>query len=146
MQLVPTGYDSRGRARSLKRVETPAPVRPQVIDVAPIMAPAPRVERLRNQTTGSHTDRAIGFSIATWQLSFVVGLALIVIVRFFTAFPLLSLVTATIFFAGFLIVWAGAFFLHVVFSAEGVELLDTIFLWRYLNREQAERHRRYRGH
>ncbi len=146
MDLVPTGYDSRGRARSLKRVETPAPMHSQVVDMSPIQAPIQRVERLRSQTTGSHTDRAIGFNIATWPLSFVVGLGLVVIMRFFAEYPLLSFTTAVVFFSGFLAVWAGAFFLHVVFSAEGIELLDTLLMWRYINREQAERHKRYRGH
>ncbi len=119
-------------------------MRPQVIDMAPIQ-PVQRVERVRAQVTGTYTDRAKGFALTTWQLSFIVGLALVVVVRFFKEYHLLSFTTAVIFFAAFLVVWTLAFLAHTFVSPEGVELLETIFLWRFIRAEQKERHRRLRG-
>lgn len=94
---------------------------------------------------GSYSDRARGFSIATWQLSGVVAVAAVILSQLMFDYPLLSVATLAWLVGGFFVVWLAAFLLHTFVSAEGVEFLEAWRLWRYVEREQAERWRRYRG-
>ena len=92
---------------------------------------------------GTYTDRAKGFSIATWQISAVTGLSAWLVAGL-QGTAMLSLAGLGALLAGFFVVWLLAFALHVFVSAEGTELFRAWGEYRLLREEQRERHRRYR--
>jgi len=105
------------------------------------LRPAPRTQ---TAVTGSHLNRAWAFSVKTWQLSLIVGVGVWLAARILKGYPLLSLGAILWLVTGFGLVWAGAYILDTVVSPEGAELIDTLLFWRFMNREQKERHRRMR--
>ena len=110
------------------------------------MPPAlrPDASPVAENLTGGYKDRAIGFSIKTWQLSLVVAVvAWLIGGKLLTDHPLLSLGALAWLITGFALVWAGAFVLDLAVSPSGVELLNVLLFWRYLSREQRERFRHY---
>jgi energy-converting hydrogenase Eha subunit C len=110
------------------------------------MPPAlrPDASPVAEQLAGSYRDRAVGFSIRTWQLSLVVAVvAWLIGGKLLTDHPLLSLGALAWLITGFALVWAGAFVLDLAVSPSGVELLNVLLFWRYLSREQKERFRHY---
>lgn len=138
--------DNRGNPRHLVVIEdddAPAPI--VEVETTNIVSPLPeaRVIKAQSMVTGSYTDRARAFSIRTWQLSMVTGLGLVVAAYALASSPLSFLAAAAWFFAGFLVVWTLAYLADVFVSAEGSQLAETLLLWRFLDKEQSERHRRY---
>lgn len=101
-----------------------------------------RPERVQLVLAGSYSDRAKGFTIATWQLSAVVAVAAVVVSKLLFAYPLLSVVALAWFVSGFLVVWLIAYLVHTFVSAEGAEFIETWRHWDYIEREQRERLRR----
>jgi len=93
---------------------------------------------------GSYTDRAKGFSLATWQLSTVTGVATWSIAGQITGAPLLSLGLLAWFVGGYFAVWLTSYAMHVFVSPEGVELFRAVGEYRLLREEQKERHNRNR--
>jgi len=93
---------------------------------------------------GSYTDRAKGFSISTWQLSTVTGVACWTVAAQVTGAPWLSLGLLAWFVGGYFAVWLLSYAMHVFVSAEGVELFRAAGEYRLLREEQKERHKRYR--
>jgi len=94
---------------------------------------------------GSCTDRAKGFSLATWQLSTVTGVATWAIAGQITGASLLSLGLLAWFVGGYFAVWLVSYAMHVFVSPEGTELFRAAGEYRLLREEQKERHRRYRA-
>jgi hypothetical protein len=144
--LAVVDVDGRGNPRHLVVIpDDDAPA--QLVEVEPtnIVSPLPeaRVIKAQSIVAGSYTDRARAFSIRTWQLSMVTGLGLVVAAYALASSPLSFLAAAAWFFAGFLIVWTLAYLADVFVSAEGSQLAETLLLWRFLDKEQSERHRRY---
>ena len=93
---------------------------------------------------GTYTDRAKGFSIATWQLSAITGLG-VWLVAGLRGTAMLSLAGLGALLAGFFVVWLLSYAMHVFVSAEGTELFRAAGEYRLLREEQKERHRRYRS-
>jgi len=93
---------------------------------------------------GSYTDRAKGFSLATWQLSTVTGVATWSIAGQITGAPLLSLAVLAWALGGYFAVWLTSYAMHVFVSPEGVELFRAVGEYRLLREEQKERHNRNR--
>lgn len=93
---------------------------------------------------GSYTDWAKGFSIATWQLSTVTGVAVWTVAAQVTGAPLLSLGLLAWFVGGYFAVWGISYAMHVFVSPEGTDLFRAVAEYRLLRQEQKERHRRYR--
>lgn len=108
----------------------------------PVTIP-PQPIRSTSHLEGSYSDRARGFSIATWQMSSVTAVSTVVLSQLAWGYPILSLTTLAWLVTGYLLVWFVSFTLHTVVSPEGADILNTVFMWRYLRREQNERHRRY---
>ena len=124
------------------------PVREDHIDREIIPAKAGQlrtVSRTQTTVTGSHLNRAWAFSVKTWQLSLIVGVAVWLTARILKGYPLLSLGAILWLVTGFGLVWAGAYILDTVVSPEGAELIDTLLFWRFMSKEQKERHRRMNG-
>lgn len=130
-------------------------------DNAKFVAPLPRAEivesepvhlpeaatggsiRTTSHVEGSYTDRAWSFSVATWQLSTVVGIAAWLLSAHLISYPLLSITGLLWVISGYLAVWFASYLIHVFVSPEGIELFHVAMMWRYLNREQKERLKRY---
>ena len=99
--------------------------------------------RSTSHLEGNYSDRARSFSIATWQMSSVTAVSTVVLSQLAWGYPILSLTTLAWLVTGYLLVWLASFTLHTLVSPEGVDVLNAVFMWRYLKREQTERHRRY---
>lgn len=112
-----------------------------MIEPSPVMSPVAPMVRSTSHIEGSYEDRARGFAVSTWQSSVVTGAGLVIAALVLGgSFSFVAL--SGWFFTGFCAVWLVSFALHTFVSAEGSEFLSTLFLWRFLEREQAERHRR----
>ena len=72
------------------------------------------------------------------------GVGVWLLARILKGYPLLSVGAILWLVAGFAIVWAAAYLLDTLISPEGAELLDVVLFWRYMGREQKERHSRMR--
>lgn len=96
-------------------------------------------------TTGDHVSRAWAFTIKTWQLAALAGFASwLILGHLATGHPLLSLGAVVWLITGVIVVWAGSFLLDWLSSPETANLFDVLLFWRYMSREQKERHRRMR--
>jgi len=113
--------------------------------IPPEAAPMRKAPQNQVTVTGTHLNRAWAFSVKTWQISAVVGLvAWLIGGKLLANHPLLSLGALAWLLTGFGLVWAGAYVLDALVSPEGAELLDTLLFWRFMAREQKERHERLR--
>jgi hypothetical protein len=134
--LVPV-EGSNGRQLRVARGEVIEPEYMQLPTRADVPAITAHVE-------GSYTDRAKGFSIATWQLSAVTGLVAWVVAGLSGA-VMFSLAGLAWLVTGFFAVWLVSFALHTLVSPEGADLFRAAGEYRLLREEQKERHRRYTG-
>lgn len=116
-----------------------------VVDAAALAEQQARAQPVQERLTGSYRDRAIGFSIKTWQISALVGVGLWLLARVAADVPLLSIKAILILLAGAGVVWGIAFALDLLISPAGVALYNARRLWNHIDREQAERHRRFGG-
>ena len=117
------------------------PVQVQVLPPeAPMVQPASMAE---SQVHGSYQDRARGFNLVALPLAGGVGVGSLIVGLVGFSIPFFSLAALTWLWSGFLLTWLAAWITHLLFSADGVSLLHTVGLWRYLQREQAERWRFY---
>ena len=96
----------------------------------------------RSEVVGDYRDRAEGFQLATVPiaLAFGVGVLLVSVVGFST--PLFSVAALTVFWVSFLAWWLLAYAIHLLFSPDGTAFIGAVRGWRYIEREQAERHKR----
>lgn len=142
IELHPINPDAHGRATRYEviRHEDTRP-QPYIIgaDDAPMLPP--QLVRSQSLVEGSWSDRATGFRRSTMIPAIVVGvLSAIAAGVFGSSFALWTLLAA--FWGGFAGVWLIAYALHVFVSAEGSQFVETLFLWRFLAREQDHRHQR----
>ena len=95
----------------------------------------PTIERLG----GSYKDRAIGFSIKTWQVALLFGIIAWLLARIGAGWPLFSIKALLVlaFAAG--AVWFAAFALDAMLSPAGVAWYNSRRFWNYMDREQKER-------
>lgn len=140
IDLIPTEFKNGRAVRyEVVRDEPQARVEP----LAPIVSPLPveRVPRVQYQITGSPVDEAQGFNMRVSSLAAVLAggvvLAALVFGATFTFWTALMWFGSV--FAG---VWLLAFVWDTARSPWGIELVHTLLLWRFLEREQVERHRR----
>jgi small-conductance mechanosensitive channel len=143
MAIVET--DSRGNARHLIVIpdeEAPAPI--VHTEAAQLPTRPAATSRAAAQVTGSYQDRARGFSHVTLNLALVTGLAVLTAAVFLQGGALTLAATLVYFMSGFFATWLIAYILHVFVSPEGVEFVEVFMYWRFIGREQEERHRRMR--
>lgn len=144
----PQPYEERTQPAPLARRQTfvpPAqPVQPLPAQPAPLEGfnvPSPATANVELRT--SYTDRAKGFVWAITPVAAVTGvLACVGAVGLFSV-PLLSWALLQTFLAFFCLTWGIGYGLHLLMSPDGALLLNTLFLWRTVQREQEDRHRRY---
>ncbi len=99
------------------------------------MTAQPVVEKLM----GSYQDRAIGFSIKTWQVSLLFGVIAWLLARVGAGVPLFSVRALLILALGAGVVWFAAFALDLLLSPAGVAWYKARRFWNYMDREQRER-------
>ncbi len=99
------------------------------------MTAQPVVEKL----VGSYQDRAIGFSIKTWQVSLLFGVIAWLLARVGAGVPLFSVRALLILALGAGVVWFAAFALDLLLSPAGVAWYKARRFWNYMDREQKER-------
>lgn len=138
IDLVPVRRDAQGNVREWRVERTGAQLcapTPAPIEAPPLPAP-----RTTAHLDGTYSDRARGFSIATWQLSTVTGLAAWLLTSGLLTYPLLSITGLLWAVSGYLITWLAAYLVHTLASPEGVDLFNAVQFWSYLRREQRHRH------
>jgi hypothetical protein len=134
--------DHHGNPRHYQIVHVEPEQHPVVVDNSPTLSPLTPVQpRSTAHVQGSYQDRAWGFSIKTSLLALVVGIGMTLGAYFIGGVA--GAILLMYFIGGFLAVWLASFVLDTLASSEGTQLLETVFLWRYLSREQSERHRRH---
>lgn len=122
--------------------EMPAPVvRYEPLQPLELLPPA-SVAHVELRTT--YTDRARGFQAATLPVSVAFGIGGALVAALGWQIPWLSLSMLAIFWLAFLAWWLLGWAVHHIVSPDGVALIHALLGWRYLQREQTERHRRYR--
>ena len=143
-------YDTQVQAGLVRRSSGPAfvaadakPITPAKVEILPpdkmpdTGAPPAKVQ---NVTTGSHIDRAQGFSHVTGRLALTMGgLGVLVAIVGFSV-PLFSLAVLAWFGGLYVATWLIAYLLHVFVSAEGAAWTDVRKGWRWLDKEQSHRH------
>ncbi len=99
------------------------------------MSAQPVTEKL----TGGYKDRAIGFSIKTWQVSLLFGVIAWLLARVGAGVPLFSVRALLVLALGAGVVWFAAFALDLLLSPAGVAWYKARRFWNYMDREQIER-------
>lgn len=132
---------------SLARRSNFVPAASRVIEVQPpvpmegfnVPSPAQSMVELRT----SYTDRSKGFVWAITPVAAVTGLlAVIASVALFSV-PVLSWSVLQVFLAFFCSTWVLGYVAHLLVSPDGALFLNTLMLWRTVQREQRHRHDRY---
>ena len=109
------------------------------------MDPATLAERqsaaqpVQERLTGDYTNRAIGFSIKTWQIALLAGLGMWLFSRVGAGVPLFSIRAMLWLLAGTGVVWMAAFALDLLLSPVGVAWYNARRFWNFMDREQKER-------
>ncbi len=116
-----------------------AAVSPSALAERQMMA-QPVVEKL----AGGYKDRAIGFSIKTWQMSLLFGVIAWLLARVGAGVPLFSMRALLILALGAGLVWFAAFAIDLLLSPAGVAWYKARRFWNYMDREQRERFEHYR--
>ncbi len=122
--------------------ETPATiVRYEPLQPAELLPPA-SIAHVELRTT--YTDRSKGFQVATLPVSVAFGIGGALVAALGWKIPWLSVSMLAIFWLAFLAWWLLGWAVHHIVSPDGVALIHALLGWRYLQREQAERLKRYR--
>ena len=113
-----------------------AKVKPQVTK-GEVMPPVQGFQMATYGTMATtYQDRARGFRYVMLPVSIVAGgvCSLIGIVNF--AVPIISAITLLIFGLGFCLIYTLGWLGTNLFSPEGIDLVNSFFMWRYVKREQ----------
>jgi len=126
--------DGRTTYKPVRRQQT------EILTPDEVQLPA---QAVTEQIIGTPVDRAWAFNIRTASLAIVIGLAMWIIGGGVIAhFPLFSLAAIAFLVIGFVAVWLVAFLVDARHSPAGLALYNSREYWRFLKREQDERHRR----
>lgn len=141
-----TQVDKRGNPRQIvilddAEAERFEMVEPEMLHIPQALSQAPRAVA---QVKGGYVDRAQAFNITTMNLALVVGFGVLTAAAFLRGESLTLAAVLMWFMSGFLAVWLIAYILHTFVSAEGVEVINTLFFWAFVRSEQKERYRRWR--
>lgn len=122
--------------------EVPAPIaRYEPVLPADLLPPA-SMAHVELRTT--YSDRARGFQLATLPVSIAFGIGALIVAIAAYAVPVLSVAALAIFWVSFLGWWLLGWTVHHIISPDGIALIHALLGWRYLQREQTERLKRYR--
>lgn len=108
-------------------------------DAAPIVPLAQTSVELHT----TYVDRAKGFQVATLPISIAFGIGALVVAVVGYRVPVLSLGALAVFWLAFLAWWLVGWAIHTVASPDGIALVQALLMYRYVRKEQVERHKRY---
>ena len=91
----------------------------------------------------TYTDRAKGFQLATLPIAAAFGVGALFVAVVGYSVPVISVGALAVFWLAFLAWWLIGWAIHHIASPDGVALIQALLIYRYVRREQAERHRRY---
>jgi hypothetical protein len=125
--------------------------------VAPLPEPRTRVEILppdelppmlptaqtHVELKTTYTDRAKGFQVATVPIAIAFGVGTLIVAIAGYSVPLWSLGALAVFWLAFLGWWLLGWAIHHIASPDGIALVQTLLMYKYVRNEQRERHRRY---
>lgn len=92
----------------------------------------------------TYIDRSKGFQLATLPISIAFGVGALVVAAVGYSVPVLSVAALAVFWLAFLAWWLIGWAIHHIASPDGIALVQALLTYRYVRREQVERHRRYR--
>lgn len=127
------------------RVEVLPPVEAPPAPTPPL--PGGASSRAESRTTGSYTDRALGFALVVTVLGVALGSLGVVIAVAAWGVPWLSVPALAWFGSLFAATWLVAYVVHVLISPEGAAWIHVLRGWRWIDEEQRHRHEleRYRN-
>lgn len=137
-----------GRPKKFALVK-PKPQKPVITKLPPVETNVvyditPNAQQIIKLET-SGVDRAKGFHIMITPMAWMAGLVVLVMAIFFKNVEIWSLLALLIFslstLACYLIAWA----ITLLVSPEVVSFYEALRKWNHVDRDQAERHRYYRG-
>jgi len=109
-------------------------------DLAPMMPTAQTTVELRT----TYTDRSIGFQVATLPISIAFGVGALVVAIAGYSVPVISIGALAVFWLALLGWWLLGWAIHHIACPDGIALVQTLLMYRYVRNEQRERIRRYR--
>lgn len=92
----------------------------------------------------TYFDRAQGFQLATLPISIAFGAGALIVAVVGYSVPVISIGALAVFWLAFLAWWLIGWAIHNIASPDGIALVQALLMYRYVRREQVERHRRYR--
>jgi hypothetical protein len=130
--------------RSGSNFVAPAPkTRVEIIPIEDALPMLPTAQTSVELHT-TYTDRAKGFQLATLPISIAFGIGALVVAVVGYSVPVISIGALAVFWLAFLTWWLIGWAIHHVASPDGIALVQALLMYRYVRREQAERHQRYR--
>ena len=124
---------------ALREPSTRVEIMPAV-DMPVMMPTAQTMVELRT----TYTDRAVGFQLATMPISIAFGVGALVVAVVGYSVPVLSIGALAVFWLAFLGWWLLGWTIHHIASPDGIALVQTILMYKYIRADQQERHRHYR--
>lgn len=130
--------------RSGSNFVAPAPkTRVEIIPIEDALPMLPTAQTSVELHT-TYTDRAKGFQLATLPISAAFGVGALIVAVVGYSVPVISIGALAVFWLAFLGWWLIGWAIHHVASPDGIALVQALLMYRYVRREQAERHQRYR--
>jgi hypothetical protein len=117
-----------------RRVDAPTATIQHTIDV-----PLSSTQWVEVRT--SATDRAKGHAISTIPLLAAFAVLVVIVRTVATGAPIMTLATLSWFWTVFVLAWLISYLVMLMMSAEGVTLVESVFKWMVISREQ-----KYRWH
>jgi len=116
------------------------------VEIVPIAEPLPMLPTAQTsvELRTTYRDRSIGFQLATLPISVAFGAGALIIAIVGYSVPVISIGALAVFWLAFLAWWLIGWAIHHIASPDGIALVQALLMYRYVRREQAERHQRYR--
>lgn len=122
----------------------PAPIRR--VEIVPAEDPLPMlpIAQTSVELHTTYVDRAKSFQLATLPISIAFGVGALIVAIVGYSVPVVSIGALAVFWLAFLAWWLIGWAIHHIASPDGIALVQALLMYRYVRREQTERHRRYR--
>lgn len=121
----------------------PAPIRRVEIMPPEHVAPMLPTAHTSVELHTTYRDRSIGFQLATLPISIAFGVGALVVAVVGYSVPVISIGALAVFWLAFLAWWLIGWAIHNIASPDGIALVQALLMYRYVRREQQERHSRY---
>ena len=118
---------------------------PRVVEVMPPMELPTMLPTAQTsvELRTTYTDRSVGFQVATVPISIAFGVGALVVAIVGYSVPVLSVAALAVFWVAFLAWWLIGWLIHHIASPDGIALVQSLLMYRYIRNEQKERLRYY---